>query len=540
MDDSDVLDTQVGIQSQPEIQQNRNEQLSTHDRDVAQESSIERSTTSAASMSIRLSCDRCRLQKLKCAVPAGSDICERCTRAKVPCLFGRRTYSKSRNRSGTKARSSTTTIPPTAPGVSESLPVHRDPAVLETSRSQELLSKSPSKSPSMSASPCADYPSLFPDWNVDSLMTGSTTLDDHISTHDFGNQQNCNLEDTYGSYLYVGLDYDSVFDPVTGSFTSLQQHNHTLGEDSHPVMIGQAGSSPQHFINPVTLPTTADPGSQQHNISTADAHSTIIGLSNISRISPQTSLKLTSLVLQIQGQLHELEEGSWQDLESRTNLVDYPVGNILELSQKFSAVAGDILSNTTTGLNGSGGGASGLDTSGNRGTGLSPLPSEAGVDTPTVLLVTAGYMRLMQIYSLVLDHLKQYLNDVLGPDLNQSLDKMMDCSSTKSTDKALEPSAEASVASSTLWSSSSSSSGLAFRPDGLLSNNTVVYLYQIHAAVRMVQDALRDIEGRLGRGGVFARDMAVGLLRSPSNRLDTQLENTATGIRELIRERFHF
>ncbi|KAH6627205.1 hypothetical protein B0J18DRAFT_163414 [Chaetomium sp. MPI-SDFR-AT-0129] len=50
--------------------------------------------TSAPLQSIRSSCDRCRLQKLKCTVqavePDGRMVCERCVRAKVPCVFGRR------------------------------------------------------------------------------------------------------------------------------------------------------------------------------------------------------------------------------------------------------------------------------------------------------------------------------------------------------------------------------------------------------------------------------------------------------------------
>lgn len=43
--------------------------------------------------SIRSSCERCRLQKLKCTLPDGSDIrgpCQRCARAQVECVFGRR------------------------------------------------------------------------------------------------------------------------------------------------------------------------------------------------------------------------------------------------------------------------------------------------------------------------------------------------------------------------------------------------------------------------------------------------------------------
>ena len=46
--------------------------------------------------SYRTSCDRCRLQKLRCVSSFDSDwpsACQRCTRARVPCVYGRRARS---------------------------------------------------------------------------------------------------------------------------------------------------------------------------------------------------------------------------------------------------------------------------------------------------------------------------------------------------------------------------------------------------------------------------------------------------------------
>jgi hypothetical protein len=513
MDNSNTLDASGGLQTQPGIQKDQQDQQSKHYRHVSQESGIEGASNSAASMSIRLSCDRCRLQKLKCTTPAGSNICERCTRAMVPCLFGRRTYSKCKKQSSNKSGSSTTSVPSRAPVVSQDLPAVGDPTVPGTSGAQKVTSESSSTSSSSHSA----HPSPFPEWNLDPLIMGSTVLDDAFGTYDFGDPQSCTLEGTYGAWPSIGPDFDNGFDQTADCFGWLQDSLALEGEDSQPMSLGRAGTRPQQSTNPVALLAPADAAS-------------------IYRASSQTSLQLTSLVSQIQSQLRELEEGSWQHWESRTNLDDYPVGNILELSQKFGAMAGDILSTNF------GSAASFLDTSSNRQASRPPLPSEAAADTPSVLLVMAGYMWMMEIYTLALHHFKQYLHNMPGPHINQDLDTRMDCSSAGSTEKAQEPGAAASAAltKSKLPPPPPPSSGLALGLNKLLSANAVHYLYQINTAVRMVQDALRDVERHFGRGGVFARDLAMALLRSPSTRRDSSLEETATGIRELIRERCHF
>jgi hypothetical protein len=48
------------------------------------------SESSNAFLSIRTSCNRCRIQKLKCIIVSETPSCQRCTRALVPCVFGRR------------------------------------------------------------------------------------------------------------------------------------------------------------------------------------------------------------------------------------------------------------------------------------------------------------------------------------------------------------------------------------------------------------------------------------------------------------------
>lgn len=523
--DSDVL----GGKQRSEIAQDRQEERSKHD---SRGSGIKPPKISAASMSIRLSCDRCRLQKLKCAVPAGSDICERCTRAKVSCLFGRRTYSKRKTQASNKSRSSTVVLRSWSPVASQSLPTSGTSMATGSSGLKGLASDSPS----MSSSNCSDYSSPFPDWSLDSFMIGSTTeLDNYIGTFDFDDQQSCDHEDTCRPCSTAKPDHDSDFDQIT-TFLQWGPENHVFEEENNqPLIIAQDTAPPEQAAQSVILPTATGPSSQESNISVANIHPAT-SHSDSSKASSQTSLQLTCLVSQIQNLLRELEGSSWRHMESKTNLDDYPVDNILELSQKFGALAGDIL-NVMTRPKESSDNPARFDTSSDQRTGMLSLPSELAVDTPAVLLVMAGYLCIMQIYSLLLKHFNQYLNNMPRPGANEDVDKVVDYSSAKCVGKATASSPTTMTVSTTL---PSSSPGQASRLHGLLSTNTVLYLYQISTAVRMVQDELRDIERRLGRGGVFARDMALTLLRSPSNRLDSSLEETATGIKELIREKFHF
>ena len=53
-------------------------------------------------LSLRSSCNRCRFQKLKCTpaprrLSIGEDTCQRCFRAKVPCIFSRRAQTRQSN-----------------------------------------------------------------------------------------------------------------------------------------------------------------------------------------------------------------------------------------------------------------------------------------------------------------------------------------------------------------------------------------------------------------------------------------------------------
>ncbi|GKT96756.1 hypothetical protein Ct61P_14606 [Colletotrichum tofieldiae] len=115
--------------------------------------------------------------------------------------------------------------------------------------------------------------------------------------------------------------------------------------------------------------------------------------SNITRISKTipTGQRLTALISDIQQQLWRLQVGPWHT-DSAHSLHDCPIGTILELSQQFSAVVAPIHRSTVF-VGGE------LDKGGSDRT-----TSLNAADTPNMLLIMCGYMWIVNIYDVVLDH----------------------------------------------------------------------------------------------------------------------------------------
>ncbi|KAJ5962616.1 hypothetical protein N7501_007557 [Penicillium viridicatum] len=233
-----------------------------------------------------------------------------------------------------------------------------------------------------------------------------------------------------------------------------------------------------------------------------------------------TSQQLTSLISEIQQQLKRLEEGPW-NTDNTVSLDDYPVGTILELSQQFSTVAGPILSNAVN-LNGSTEDAEYQDEN-DQGANTSNM-----VDTPTMLLVMCGYMWLVRIYSVVLGHFQEHLNNMA---IGQH-------AGTMSGFPGLGPSLSgpSSVAPAT-------SAGARLRLGELPCVDADLRLHRIYMAVRMLLDVLQEIDGQLGGGAVIACNMAVGLLLNSSRQQGSSSRNLgkkAMMVKELLRERIGF
>lgn len=411
----------------------------------------------SAALSLRLSCDRCRTQKLKCSVPDGSNICQRCTKARVACIFGRRAPSKRTLR--------------------------REQQTLRQSASPQLLRHS------SIATPISPPPSTFglaiATSSAASLTAASApTLDVHVEGSTDSEQVSCYSQSIWDSPTLAlqGLgpdmsecDGDGTYDWMDQGFaiTDLQNCQTTSFDQTQFTQIALQEQTPESI----------------------DATSAILA-----------AQQLTPLISDIQTQLTKLVDGPWNKADI-SNLEDYPVGSILELSRRFKTIVGQIL-----GHNGSQNGES--EESGSDDLGHGVTSQNATTDTPTMLLVMCGYLWLVRTYGVVLGHFQKYLNRMLP---NQRFDV----------------SAESSGSAISLASS-------ALRLGELPCSNATLSLQQIHIAMRMLLDVLHEIEGHLGRGAVVARDMAVTLLvnsgRCPNDSV-RGLGKKATTVKELLRER---
>lgn len=239
-----------------------------------------------------------------------------------------------------------------------------------------------------------------------------------------------------------------------------------------------------------------------------------------------TQQRLIALISEMQQQLRELEKSPWQT-DSARSLDDYPVGTILQLSQQFAALAGPVLSTTWPCREVEEDRVQTMDISedGDDENENDQKMSGATSDTPTMLLVLCGYMWLVRIYRVLLGHFQKHLDRMPSTHHHDSRSPTM-------------------INAGSYGISSSSNSTPAAGPTLLLGElpcaNTALGLQRIHTAVGMLLDALRAVEGYLGRGGVMARDLTISLLLSSSQQQDGSyggLGKRVTVVKELLREK---
>ncbi|RAK95568.1 Zn(II)2Cys6 transcription factor domain-containing protein [Aspergillus ibericus CBS 121593] len=305
------------------------------------------SCTAGPSLSLRLSCDRCRVQKLKCSVPAGARACQRCTRARVPCVFGRRTPSKRTNR-----RRNTTCTTPVTPPLTADLADTAPSAASGRAPTPESRIEAPPVVPELE-----DLGSCDPSSTWDSAALGLHGLAPHLSE---GGSDTTGY-DWFQADLALddGTTFDTMGPPDLASWSQL-------------ATITAAVSWPADGVPPVR------PSPSSHAIRAGE--------------------QLTALVSEIQLQLRQLEEGPW-GTDNPCSLDDYPVGTIIELSQQFSVLAGPILGST---VHVGGGGPEGIVDEHDK--------ISSAADTPTMLLVMCGYMWLVRIHGVVLGHFQKHLH----------------------------------------------------------------------------------------------------------------------------------
>lgn len=320
--------------------------------------------TSNTLQSIRSSCDRCRLQKLKCTVPTESDgpvPCERCTRAKVPCVFGRR-------RRANRPRDMSLGLGRTGLDMLAT----PSPTSASTQAAPDLQLTEPTECESEATTAYGAQP-----W--DSLTLGLHNASDNV------------LGQQGGMSGWEWLQHDFSLD--NACIMDADTLDPSLRSPS-PVFLAPSQPTDGIMLSGDTTPSNSTPGQ-----------------------------RLAALIADMQQRLKMLEEWPRQH-DSPRSLDDYPVGAVLHLFQEFTAVAGPVLSSARAAgttiasltpreliLEAAACGetqTTELDDAG-LGAGASRGP---GTDTATTLLVLCGYMWLVRIYSIVLGHFQMHLGRI--------------------------------------------------------------------------------------------------------------------------------
>ncbi|KAK4149317.1 hypothetical protein C8A00DRAFT_18984 [Chaetomidium leptoderma] len=455
--------------------------------------------------SLRLSCDRCRAHKLKCSVLAGSNACQRCERARAPCVFGRRAPSKRRlSETGPVDQASSNPMPPCSP---------IQPAAVTPAR---LATPPPTSALAAAATSVSSSPGLSPDRQLEAPIDPKPAL-----------------------AAVPEMEPGSFGDPA--AWESLNLGSHGVGPDISEYSNGSSSCDWLKYGWALDESTLFDlgqsdlaPWSQLATPTTAAASRPTDGILEAGSAQSSNALlpgqRLTGLVSDIQHQLRKLVEGPWHT-DSACSLDDYPVGAILGLAQQFSAIAGPILSRTAC-LGG------GLVEGGHGGHGGDDDETEysktssATEDTPTMLLVMCGYMWLVRICTVVLGHFQKHLK-------NRSANRqhLGTPTSAHSSYGIINPIDGSSDGSTFITAAAS----FALRLGELPCADATLGVQQIYTAVRMLLGAMDDIEGHLGRGATVARAMAVALLLKSGtcgqDGSSAGLDKQATAVKELLREK---
>ncbi|KAK3290186.1 uncharacterized protein B0H64DRAFT_453187 [Chaetomium fimeti] len=473
--------------------------------------------------SVRSSCDRCRFYKLKCTVPTqpeseGPLPCERCSRAKVPCVFGRRRRAARIAEANHKLQQ-------------------------QRQQQQQQISATPSTAPAMPTTMLPTPPSL-----TSPTATPVTDTTSAGSTGAWGlpPQQGFYLGDLYALNTTNVPGYGSQQQHQSGGAIfpwDWSQHGFGLDDTcmleatdlmgNIPPEQGGTSQSPTLFaMTPTSMqqqPTTDDIGPMA-----AVRGDTRPGEDGSNSPAPGLWPLLLALTAEMQQTLKMLEEGSWRlgggDEGSENNFDNYPVGTVLHLLQEFGAVAGPVIReaasageavtasssvkerNFASGVTASDGG----DNVDMREKGQAPHTSErvsedveaagtagpteygTAVNTATIMLILGGYMCLSHICNTVLGHFHTYLSRIPSG--------------------ASYPDVPGQVGGSGGGGGGATRSASTTSPTLKLGElpcfSAAPDLGKIHNALNMVLAAMGGVEEQLGAGGVVARNLVVSALVS--------------------------
>ncbi|KAH6874082.1 hypothetical protein B0T10DRAFT_233641 [Thelonectria olida] len=354
--------------------------------------------------SIRSSCDRCRSQKLKCTVSSessrsGAHQCVRCIRAQATCVFGRRSQS----RRSSDLRKSTAKIRESEPFQT---PAESSPPVESTSLSGLFL----------------DSPSLL----------GGTWSED-LAGQEVEERLGTGVNTTSGLSMSDGCFWTELGGNQGISLFGLASP--CLPADGHP---------PQ---SPVTYNHSASAVAPNMAFSADDFKEGQSSASELSdRPSPHAIVQLSTLVAEIHETSRALE-GPWSNMSNSKQLINYPIGRVLSLSQEFITTLSCIwLAKSTESNQPTCAGTSSSHST--QESSPSPPPREpaemssysellssiemaqkmfvsidkfaastsssvaASVDMPTMLLILSCYISLTKLYSLVFAHFESHLSQL--------------------------------------------------------------------------------------------------------------------------------
>lgn len=460
-------------------------------------------------LSVRLSCDRCRAHKLKCPVVAGTKTCQRCERARATCVFGRRAPSK-RKLSETgleQGESASKQIPPCSPvQPSTATPLHL-PTPPSTIASAPPEATSASGCPALSPekpleSSVASTPMLQPIPEIDPGCVDDPTVWEGPSLGSYCLGPNpSGFECNGGTVTFDWLNAEPDF--------SLKEPT-TFDLDQSDFASCWSGSGSHVATTPTTSLSRPEDGS---SVATGDSPGST---QSISFISP--CQQLTNLVSDIQQQLRTLEESPWHTNTTRS-LADYPVGTILSLAQQLSALAGPILSKTSP-IDGRLDDYGRDDYTQDRTDTKTNISAITGSPTPTMLLIMCGYIWLVRIYTVVLSHFQQHLKSENSNHHNSKPSNL-----TQRLNSPPSVSMNMSIPTAAAGAGQLPPSNLRLSDLSCADNTDLLTLQQVYTAVRMLLDAMHEIETHLGRGGAVARAMAIAMLLNPSSSSVTRCQD---------------
>ncbi|PSR84127.1 hypothetical protein BD289DRAFT_453495 [Coniella lustricola] len=505
-------------------------------------------------LSVRSSCDRCRGQKLKCSVPSGSNTCERCARAKLVCVFGRRTPSR-RLRQGSGARDKTSYEPTanrhgegdTVSVCSEStVPQHTQDASFSGATSALVRDFAPWTS---SRTPYLDDTAAY-----------IPPADRHPQVSSFSDVLSPISEQDLSQLMVSSSSYD------TQSWTAVQL---PASGDQNPINKANYGWSKHDFdtFEPSLLDDELNLHCQQeldcHTRESSGSQSPIIGW-----LSPESSYTATSimaetvgahkavfdstpvtpvpilqrllvLVSEMQDWLAKIEQSPWgaNGQDTTNNLDDYPVGAILQFSQQLTDIGRMVLDTENSAT------ADAFEYFGFAAVARSSLASAAKVttpssvgrpagspsgapsqDTPTLLLLLSSYMSLVRIYNITLGHFHTHLTRMPMPNRRTprgphtvaaitATNSLFGAAAGRVASPQEGPAGRRALRLGELHSAAEAAAAAAAAASAANNNTSSMGgLQRMHLAVSMLLEGLQDVETYLGPGGRLARERAMSLL----------------------------